>query len=151
MISCFPSQKGINEHTGPLSFPSAPICQQASVYGFSCLLTNTLAISNSNLTCSPLMAIQSSMPDGGGCGGWELAWKTAWEGRQKREQSNHGFMSTILNLCSFVCLSYLFLVELCQVQDQKEIVFPFDSVHVLPTKSLYDTCLICLDDANVCQ
>lgn len=84
MVSCFPSQKGINEHTGPLSFPSAPICQQASVYSFSCLLTNTLAISNSNLTCSPLMAIQRSMPDREGCGGWELAWKTAWEGRQKK-------------------------------------------------------------------
>lgn len=49
-------------------FRLLPSCQQASVYGFSCSLTNILTISNSNLVYPSLMIIQSSVPGRGARG-----------------------------------------------------------------------------------
>lgn len=66
------------------------------------------------------------------------------EGEEKKGRHN-GSMSTVLNLSTSVCL---FLVKLCQVQDQKanrqtnKNVLPIDSAHMLPTmQSLRNTCL----------
>ena len=147
MASCFLSKRSINELTGPLSFPSASHLPTAQYLRLLWLRTNILTISNSNPTYP---CWWSSVPGG-------MAWGRAHgklpEGKERREraQLNHGFMSTILNLCSCVCLSYLFWAELCQVQDQKDIVFPFDSAHLLPTKSLSSACHTCLDDTNARQ
>lgn len=79
---CFLCKKSTIEHARSHLFP---VCQQARVYGFLCLLTNILTICISNLTYPSLMIIQfCARPKG-----WEVGWGV-WKQRQRGHRKLKG-------------------------------------------------------------
>lgn len=106
MAVCFLIKKNTSENTGFLSFPSALYLPASQCLRLFCCLPNKyVQISNSNLTYSSRMAIQSSVPSRRARRkGEDMENSRGRKGRQRkgsRERTictNDWFMST-LNLC----------------------------------------------------
>ena len=100
MAVCFLSKKSTSENTGSLSFPSAlylPASQCLRL--FCCLPNKCVQISNSNLTYSSLMVIQSSVPSRRARRKGEGMENSSWrKGKQKGQQGKKNLYKRLIHV-----------------------------------------------------